>query len=428
MAVKFENSRGDLTSYAGLAIAEEIGAKSGLRKALIDHLPMSERKTSLRNKDFSKALSYVYGFVVGADCINDLERLYEDCGFRHFCRNHSFTASCLGGFLKNLSQYNITKISENLRDFAFRSRLQTVQDRDFIIDIDSTFHEQCAKQMEGLEYNYENKWGLSSIEAFDQYGFQYFMGVRHGSAFTANGAPGIIRHVFARVPRTMHRILRADSGYCNYDVIRACKDLRVDFVIAARENMYKKYIHRVKTWRKPKEDIKLRDGRCCEVGSTVYYAKGINQAYRIVFMRARKKQPSLFEGQYDYRAFLTSYGEHEKKDWQVILFYRKRGNAENFIKEIKNGYDLHHFPCQRLNANKAYGLLAAYAHNIMRVMAHRLDSEQVPYHKRIRFRMICIAGQVVKKARQTIIRVRESFRKEVHAWLTMNQNISNGTG
>jgi len=39
---------------------------------------------------------------------------------------------------------------------------------------------------------------------------------------------------------------------------------------------------------------------------------------------------------------------------KVVLFYRGRGNAENFIREGKNGFDLHHFPCLKLVANKAY--------------------------------------------------------------------------
>jgi hypothetical protein len=42
---------------------------------------------------------------------------------------------------------------------------------------------------------------------------------------------------------------------------------------------------------------------------------------------------------------------------------------ENFIRELKNGLDLHHYPCQKLSANKAYGLMAAFAYNLMRYVA-----------------------------------------------------------
>ncbi|MFK7873241.1 MAG: transposase, partial [Oligoflexales bacterium] len=45
---------------------------------------------------------------------------------------------------------------------------------------------------------------------------------------------------------------------------------------------------------------------------------------------------------------------------------RKRGHCENFIRELKNGLDLHHYPCQKLNANRAYGSIAAISYNLMR--------------------------------------------------------------
>jgi hypothetical protein len=44
----------------------------------------------------------------------------------------------------------------------------------------------------------------------------------------------------------------------------------------------------------------------------------------------------------------------------VIEFYRKRGNAENYIREDKYGFDLKHYPCLKLIANKAYGLISEF--------------------------------------------------------------------
>ena len=36
---------------------------------------------------------------------------------------------------------------------------------------------------------------------------------------------------------------------------------------------------------------------------------------------------------------------------------------------LKNGIDLHHFPCQKLDANRVYGTIAAFAYNFMRFMS-----------------------------------------------------------
>ena len=57
-------------------------------------------------------------------------------------------------------------------------------------------------------------------------------------------------------------------------------------------------------------------------------------------------------------------------DTKIVEFYRARGHcAENMIRELKNGFDLKHFPCQKLAANKAYGLIAAFAHNVVRFLS-----------------------------------------------------------
>ena len=48
-----------------------------------------------------------------------------------------------------------------------------------------------------------------------------------------------------------------------------------------------------------------------------------------------------------------------------ILTYRKREQAENYIKEMKYAFDLKHYPCLKLDANKAYAAIASVAYNLM---------------------------------------------------------------
>lgn len=106
--------------------------------------------------------------------------------------------------------------------------------------------------------------------AFSQYGLQYWMDMKPASTFTADGAGAAIRHIFRHVPRCMQRFLRADSGYCNAEVTQTCIDLNVKFVISMCENMFDPIISRVSNWRRAKGDIRFRDGREAEIGSTHY--------------------------------------------------------------------------------------------------------------------------------------------------------------
>ena len=98
---------------------------------------------------------------------------------------------------------------------------------------------------------------------------------------------------------------------------------------------------------------------------------------------------------------------------QVIEHHNKRGNAENFIREEKYGYDLKHFPCLKLSANHAYGLLAMVAHNILRWCAIITKPHRPHFSKKLRRRYIYIPGKLIKHARQLCVKIPVRFFKEV---------------
>jgi hypothetical protein len=93
--------------------------------------------------------------------------------------------------------------------------------------------------------------------------------------------------------------------------------------------------------------------------------------------------------------------------------HQGRGNSENFIREAKYGYDLKHFPCKKLMANHAYGLLALVAHNFYRALSY-LDSPSKPhFSKRLRRKVMFIPGKLINHARQFVMRIPTRFMEEV---------------
>ncbi len=120
---------------------------------------------------------------------------------------------------------------------------------------------------------------------------------------------------------------------------------------------------------------------------------------------------------YDYFAFLTNIGEHEMDHEKLIKFYRGRGQAENFIKELKYGFDLQHYPCLKLNANKAYGLIACFVYALMRFASVCQNKKRPQYAKALRFRLVYLPCQVVHHAGQVILRFMHHHFKEVQSWL-----------
>lgn len=99
-------------------------------------------------------------------------------------------------------------------------------------------------------------------------------------------------------------------------------------------------------------------------------------------------------------------------DEKVIEFYRGRANAENFIKEQKNGFDFHHFPCQKLDANRVYGLVGTLAYNMTRFLSFFI-SENGCFSKKVRNKLIKLPCQVVYHARKLKIRFNKKTKEVV---------------
>ena len=417
--IKIESTDKVLSARGGLFLFDHLYNTLGLEKALAPYMPAYKIATKTSAADNYRALCLA--FVAEAECLDDVERRRTDAAFHALC-GHVNAANTYGEFLRAFSTYQTNQLNHVLIKTALKLRQSVAKKSEaFILDIDSTDHVQYGKKMEGVEFNYKHHRCLDSLQGFDQFGFQYWMQVRPGSTFTANSATEVIGAVFPQIAKGLSRYLRADSGYCNGDVFNACFTHNVGFVITMRANMHEPLINRVKTWKRAKR-VQFNDGRETEIGHTLYYHERGRQALRVVIIRALKpweERGGLFnDGNYNYFAWVSNIGEHEMSDEDLLLFYRKRGNAENFIRELKNGYDLKHFPCQKLNANKTYGLIAAFAHNLMRFASWLISPKEPHFAKIIRFRMVNLACQVVLHARSVTFRFSKHVTEEVNRWMT----------
>lgn len=417
----------ELTNFGGLPIFTSIWDSIGLGERLRPHLP--EDKGDWHRADtVSKFRALALGFLCEAECLDDMNWLGSDVGFIAACGGHVHTAAMYGAWLKKFTDLGCRQLNDSLIDTALRLRQSLFpKDEEFILDVDSTSHEQYGKKMEGVSKNYQHKLCLDSFQAFDNRGFQYWMNVRQGGTFTSNGVAEVLDAIFRKVTKYQFRkrYVRADSGFCNNEFFHACFVANAKFVTAMRANMFEPIAGTVKNWNESKK-IKFRDGRVCDLGHTLYYAKDADVPLRVVFIRAKKEgtEGRLFTD-YDYRAFITNLGQHEMSDEKIILFYQKRGNAENYIRELKNGFDFHHFPCGKLVANKAYALAGSFAYNMMRFVSFINNPKKQNFAKLLRIRIVKLCARVVKHARTVTFRYVkhiyeevELFKKRIYITLT----------
>ena len=143
-------------------------------------------------------------------------------------------------------------------------------------------------------------------------------------------------------------------------------------------------------------------------------------AYRFVVVRRVKEQLALFpEFDYSYRLYFTN------TEWSkhgVVHFYRGRGDAENVIKEEKEGYGVENILSEDFMANAALFQMQLLAYNLVQYFkyTHLKRSWWSLRIKQLRYRLINIAGVVFNHARSTVLRLSlhykyiETFRQIYH--------------
>lgn len=333
-----------------------------------------------------------------------------------------------------------------------------------IIDIDSTPHVQHAEQMEGLAYNYKNEWCLDSQISYDQLGFCYGFQLRPGNTKSGEDAVALIEQSFSDGKTSLERkyqmqdLFRADSAYCKQDVIRCLLDLGVHFTLTAHDGvtrwksqMQKQGLH-WQEWKYSEAELQKALKRGKELPrrevTRIFWTPGWSKkdgsklVFPIVIKRtwSLKKeekikregvQKDLFhmggfmeEEPWEYYAVATDLPLDIDKDphaasskyWsiqQVFEHHQKRGHAENFIREEKYNFHLKNFPCQKLMANHAYGLLAQVAHNVLRWVAITMQPGCPHFSKKLRRHYIFTPGKIITHSRQVLMKIMKPHYEEV---------------
>jgi hypothetical protein len=220
--------------------------------------------------------------------------------------------------------------------------------------------------------------------------------------------------------------ITSKQPYCNQEVITSCLAVGAKFTITANQatSGWENHIPEITAWE-PWSYSKEEKKKAAESGQELpevevgrfFWRPSWNEVlcFPVVVKRTRGSgQLSLLEGDWKHYGVVTNLSLVNRTLQSVIEFHNERGNVENFIREEKYGYDLKHFPCLELNANRAFAMIAMAAHNLLRWAAIHENPWRPRFAKGFRARFVHIPGIVVKHARAIVLRVSEAALKEVN--------------
>ena len=94
-------------------------------------------------------------------------------------------------------------------------------------------------------------------------------------------------------------------------------------------------------------------------------------------------------------------------------FYNQRGEMENWIKELKEGFGMEWLPCGESYANAVYFRLGVIAYNLF--VAMKVLSLPGPWQRytirTVRWKLYEVAGRVLYESRRVILKLATSVEK-----------------
>jgi hypothetical protein len=428
--IDYKISKDRLTNYGGLKTLLKAFNDSVLKDPFEQALPV--RKSPRSGGAYRLGLVQVASFLYGHDCLADLEKFRKDPFLTEIMQGESVAPRTMGDFLRDFKDENLLALNTFLttQARAYRDQLHKMQKKSYKpslaphLFIDSTPHVQSGTKIEGVAWNYKDQWCLDSQLIFDELGFCWDMELRPGNTKSGVGASEQIKRAFRNYKSKDEKYLSADSAYCNQETMKTLVALGVKFTLTAHgaTTGWESHIGEIPNWKpwvysQEEKEWAQETGRDLpevEVGS-FHWRPSWNETlcFPIVVKRTPTDQVDLFNGGYRHYAVVTNHSLFQQSTQQIIEHHNKRGNAENFIREGKYGYDLKHFPCLKMRANHAFGLLGFVAHNILRWVSHHENPKKPPYAKYLREKFLHIPGKLVSHAGYLALRIPKHFYEEV---------------
>ena len=341
-----------------------------------------------------KVLTLVHAMVAGGSHIDHADVLRS--GATQAVLPHRVMApSTLGTFLRAFTFGHVRQLdavfAEALRR-AWSSGAGPGDDR-LVVDLDSTICAVCGKTKHGAGYGYTKELGYHPLLATRAgTGELLHIRMRRGSANTQRGTKRFIEELVARLRRggaTGELVMRFDSGFWSNATIATLARLGVGYTMGVR--MVKSVVTAVSAIH---EGVWTPIDYTCDGVAEV--AECVYKGRRLVVRRTRLigRQATLWP-EWRHFAFLT---DQEGSAVEVDAFHRAHATVELAIKDLKEGAGMEHVPSGNFNANAAWLVCAALAHNLIRwtaVLGEITPKDHLVVARTVRTRYLSVPARLI---------------------------------
>lgn len=414
-----------MTSFGGLPLVMEMYRALGVDRVVERSLRLKERGWS----ESSILESLIAMQVAGGACMDDIDDFaddevkqvagYEDLPsssavrrFVHLFDEGVSTPRSLGSAIVPEENDKLKALNELHRHLVARLLAQE-KPRWITVDVDATVvfseKETCLATYKGGT-GYQpiiGIWAEKQVVIADEF--------RDGNVPASFNALGFLKKCEANLPQGTSFCLRSDGAWYQWDVMEYCTkeghpfsisaDLSqglMRFVMAIPEGKWKP-LYKITAKGKEKTDLEYAELEFSTAALSQDDMRTRMLQYRYIVTRKKNAQPDLFTGDYHYDALCTNMNWDAER---LIRWHHERaGSIEHVIDSVKNDFAGGTLPCGTFGANAAWWRITCLTHNLVQA----LKMIALPFSwfytrmKRLRFKLFCVAGRMIRHARQTFL-------------------------
>jgi hypothetical protein len=401
---------GRLTSDGGLPWLAEADATLGLCALIASFVPEWRKRTGQHSLE-TLVRQRVFQIACGYADQDDADTLRHDPLLKLVCGRLPDTGASLASqpTLSRLDNAMTRRACYHLAvalvEFYLRQREREGVPKRMLLDLDGTDDPTYGAQ-EGTAYHaYYGQHMYHPLLIFDGDTNQLITAVlRPGNVHASRGVVALLKRLLPVLQQRwpgVQIVVRADSGFAVPALYDLCEALQVQYTIGLVPNARLKRLAEPVQAEAQQQQVAGTEAKVRHFGEAEYQAEGWPQARRVVIKaEVLEKGPNV-------RFVVTNQCAPPQALYDA---YVDRGEAEGYIKDLKNGCRADRLSCHDFWANQfrlllhgaAYWLLDTLRRWLVQVGSPRMQLDT------LRLRVLKIGGRVLQVADQVRLRLASS--------------------
>jgi hypothetical protein len=237
---------------------------------------------------------------------------------------------------------------------------------------------------------------------------------RSGNTASSSNCIHFLEETFTILKNKTVGLFRADSGFCSETILKFIEDRNIAYVVACKlyANLQRE-VYNIQEWNAIGEGLWISE--------ISYKQGGWSKARRMVIVKQNeeirpratgKKLKTLFSSmgieddkvyKTRYHAFVTSQTLPAVEIWEQ---YKRRGDAENRIKELKEDFGVEGFCLDSFCATEAAMRFVMIAYNLMSLFRQLTHQKQAqPKLSTLRFNCFAVGSWIDKQDNTMILKM-----------------------